>query len=413
MSENDSKLDALNKVLQSKEFQSSKTKKKLLTFLVDSAIHHREVKEFTIASEVFDKKDFDPAADASIRVYISTLRKKLEDYYREEGAGDKIRILLPKGHHDVVFVDSASEPIVDRKPVEKKMQFVLWGAATVILALAALLVAILVNTRNGNYSHDLVWKEFNSSSLPKTLILGNDLFFLHGDAENETIMRKHFINSPSAFETFKSNTGDEKVKQITPYPFFPILSVAPLPVIFQKADLRGCTLLPSSRVVANDLLASDILFVGSFRNLYLLERLLNDRYLTFSLVQDSISITIAANDSTRTLKLLGTPELAHSDLCLLRKIPGPKNNTIILFATFFHTGIRATMDFVGNPDNVKGLEEMFTQKVGHVPRYFDVLFRVSGYSRTAYKINVEHLHAIDPQTLKIWEYAPADSSSNP
>jgi hypothetical protein len=102
-------------------------------------------------------------------------------------------------------------------------------------------------------------------------------------------------------------------------------------------------------------------------------------------------------------KLLGTPESEHSDFCFLRKLPGPKSNTIILFISFFDTGMRATMNFISDPDEMKNLEQMLEKQFGHLPRYFDVLFRVSGYSRTAFKISVEQLHEINPQKLKIWE----------
>jgi hypothetical protein len=179
--------------------------------------------------------------------------------------------------------------------------------------------------------------------------------------------------------------------------------VSPLPTIFQKANLRACALLPSSRVVFNDFLTNDIVFLGSFRNLYLLERLIKDRYLTFNLAQNNNAITIASSDSAKTIRLLGIPDSAHSDYCFFRKMPGPGNNTIILFMSFFDTGMRATMSYMNDPSEMHSLEGKFVNQFGHVPRYFDVLFRVSGFSRTAYKIIPEHLHEIDPTKLEIWE----------
>lgn len=134
-----------------------------------------------------------------------------------------------------------------------------------------------------------------------------------------------------------------------------------------------------------------------------LERLLKDNYLTFNLVRNNISVTGTANDSTRTLKLLGTPDSEHSDFCFFRKLPGPRNNTIILFVSFFDTGMRAAMNFISDPNEVKGLEQVFVRQFGHVPKYIDVLFKVSGYSRTVFKIGVEHLHEINPQKPQGWE----------
>lgn len=55
------------------------------------------IKEYTIALEVLHKDaSFDPRTDPVVRVEASKLRNKLAVYYQSEGAGDPIRIELPK-----------------------------------------------------------------------------------------------------------------------------------------------------------------------------------------------------------------------------------------------------------------------------------------------------------------------------
>ncbi len=403
MTEKENKLEALNRILESKDFQSSKTKRKLLCYLVDAAINNKEIKEFTIASEVFEKKDFNPGEDSSVRVYISNLRKKLEDYYREEGAQDKVKIHIPKGHYEVVFIDSETKQVLGKDPSAKKYKYLLYGSSLTIILLIISFIIVLIITKSKSYDNNFIWTEFNNSENQKTLVLGNDLFYLEGEPENERIVRKHSINTATDFENFKSAIGNEKVKQITPYPFFPISSISSIPAIFSKANLTNCILLASAKTTLNDLLNNDIVFLGSFRNLFLLERLLRDNYIKYNLIQNHISLTINNPDSIKTLNLFGEPGSEHSDYCLLRKIPGPNNNTIIMFISFFDTGMRAAMNFINNNDEIKQLETSLVNKFGTVPKYFDVIFKVSGYSRTALKIHVEEMHMIDPAKLKIWE----------
>jgi hypothetical protein len=66
--------------------------------------HESEVKEFTIASEVFGRKeDYDPRIDSLVRVQAARLRAKLEEYYESEGKEDRVYISLPKGHYVPTF----------------------------------------------------------------------------------------------------------------------------------------------------------------------------------------------------------------------------------------------------------------------------------------------------------------------
>lgn len=88
----------LNKILSSAVFRKSERLNRLLRFLVESSITGAKgpLKEYVIATEVFDKRDsFDPQSDPIVRVQAKRLRAKLLAYYRAEGSSDPIEILLP------------------------------------------------------------------------------------------------------------------------------------------------------------------------------------------------------------------------------------------------------------------------------------------------------------------------------
>ena len=68
----------LEKILNSKEFSGSKIYKSYLTYLIDAANEGKELKETTIAIEVFGKDaGFNPAEDTIVRSHTYNLRKKL------------------------------------------------------------------------------------------------------------------------------------------------------------------------------------------------------------------------------------------------------------------------------------------------------------------------------------------------
>ncbi len=64
-----------------------------------------DVKEYSIAVNALGRSsDFDPQADTIVRVTAHSLRKRLEEYYRTDGADRPIHICLPAGHYVPSFL---------------------------------------------------------------------------------------------------------------------------------------------------------------------------------------------------------------------------------------------------------------------------------------------------------------------
>ena len=63
-----------------------------------------QIKESLIAIEVYGRRpDYNPQVDSTVRVEAGRLRARLRQYYESSGAGDVIRIELPKGTYAPVF----------------------------------------------------------------------------------------------------------------------------------------------------------------------------------------------------------------------------------------------------------------------------------------------------------------------
>jgi len=73
------------------------------------------LREQIIAEEVFGRRDFDPQTDTIVRTQARRLRQRLSDYYRSEGQGQPVLIVIEKGGYVPTFrsvtADTASEPI--------------------------------------------------------------------------------------------------------------------------------------------------------------------------------------------------------------------------------------------------------------------------------------------------------------
>jgi hypothetical protein len=78
----------------------------LLTYLCSKYFAHESegLKEYSIAVEVLGRPtSFDPATDASARVEVHRLRRKLREYYEGEGANHALQIGIPAGSYTPVF----------------------------------------------------------------------------------------------------------------------------------------------------------------------------------------------------------------------------------------------------------------------------------------------------------------------
>ena len=104
-------LDALARVLASDTFAEVFRLKKFLDYSVRETMEGRgdRLKGFVIACEVFEKDDpSDAQTTTVVRVEAGRLRRRLKDYYENEGKSDPIRISMPKGGYSVSFIQNGS-----------------------------------------------------------------------------------------------------------------------------------------------------------------------------------------------------------------------------------------------------------------------------------------------------------------
>ena len=103
----------LSKVLSSKTFADSPRLQEFIHYVVEETLAGRAggIKGVAIAREVFHRDDADDAQTSNIvRVEAGRLRRRLEDYYSQEGTEDQIRIKIPKGGYVPNFERLADDP---------------------------------------------------------------------------------------------------------------------------------------------------------------------------------------------------------------------------------------------------------------------------------------------------------------
>ena len=102
----------LQKMLASKDFETSSRNRRFLAFVVEETLASRSnrIKAYNVALAVFDRSsDFDPLTDPIVRIEASRLRRSIEHYYLTGGLADRVRIAMPKGSYVATFAYANSD----------------------------------------------------------------------------------------------------------------------------------------------------------------------------------------------------------------------------------------------------------------------------------------------------------------
>src|SRR5262249_18065019 len=94
-------------VLASRAFRQSRGLAKLLRYICSKAtveVAGPIPEKRTRANALGKPQDFKESKDASVRVEMHRLRKRLADYYEQEGARHSIRIVIPTGQYAPQFL---------------------------------------------------------------------------------------------------------------------------------------------------------------------------------------------------------------------------------------------------------------------------------------------------------------------
>jgi hypothetical protein len=144
------------RVAASSSFLKSNRLRELLLFLCERALSdpNGTIREADVGAGVFGRQPgYDTAQDPLVRVQVSQLRKKLQQYFLDEGRDEPVTIEIPKGAYTPVFCVRPVEPVTEPPPAPAPtpapapLSRAAWLRKNrMTLALALLAVAIMVTT---------------------------------------------------------------------------------------------------------------------------------------------------------------------------------------------------------------------------------------------------------------------------
>ncbi len=203
----------LEDVLASPAFKKAPTLCRLLCYLWEQ--RNGEVSEYAIATEALGRKvDFEPRADATVRVLVSRLRQRLKDFYESDGAELPTRIVIPIGSHQVQIVEAPRQPVEDGQSLEslpfllqreaRNRRFILAQTLAIgVLVLACIGLVLergraVKNAREEKTSNlPIFWRNFLENGKETLIIMPTPVFF---GWRNGAFVRDVNVNDFARFE---------------------------------------------------------------------------------------------------------------------------------------------------------------------------------------------------------------------
>lgn len=186
---------------------------RLFDFLVLSATSQRRPKEFEVAAAVFGRDaNFDGAQDASVRVAIHRLRKKLDEFYAGPGRDEPVRLVIPKGRYRMVIeAQAAPEVVPGSRPVPPIRRPLAWIVGLLLALNAALYggfwVSHSADWRLDRVRHASPWAPLLSNGLPTLLVVGDYYIFSESDPARgvDRLVREYGVNSRGDLDVWLMN----------------------------------------------------------------------------------------------------------------------------------------------------------------------------------------------------------------
>jgi len=95
--------ELVQRILRSRQFAHAESLRRILQYLCSHS--GRSLKEYEIAVDALGRgADFDPKTDPIVRVSICAIRERLKSYFEDEGAAESLRLSIPKGRYEAVFL---------------------------------------------------------------------------------------------------------------------------------------------------------------------------------------------------------------------------------------------------------------------------------------------------------------------
>jgi hypothetical protein len=443
----------LERVFKSRHFAHAPKKQKFLQVVCDFYLSGRahELNEYLIGREVFERDDsYNPGADPIVRVGAHDVRKRLELYYQSEGAHDELRLEIPVGSYEPVFIKKPTTGApgenahtaqhsntlalpADAPPVEgirgsaphpadkTRAALQALGAAVALLAVTA--VALFFSNRNlrqqvaearaltGPASYGPVWEPFLMSEDPTLLVLSNPPAYRFVNAgDPDVVVRGSVALSPEQAAALGEALRGKFIIRNTPAPRLTLTldtytGVGEAIGLHRLTDLfrgtgRGVLIKQSRTISAEDVKNHNLVLLGSvWANEWSGKLPVKEDFsYTGNATIENHRPRAGEEREYRSQFDEQTGELKEDYALITVKPNISSQNTVMILAGIRSAGTEAAAEFVTAKNRLQELTRRLQQagSQGDLPRYYHALLKVGVENGIPTTISLVAVHELSP-----------------
>jgi len=364
---------------------------RLFDYLAQCAVAGARPKEFEVAAAVFGRgAAFDGSQDASVRVAVHRLRRKLEEFYAGAGRDEPMRLTIPRGEYRMV-----AEPRPGEAPATAPARP--WGryALAVLAVLAVLNLAAWAAfwTTHGTEralaraQASPPWAALLKSDAPTLLVLGD--YYIFGEIDERAginrLVREYGINSREDLDAWLMDNPKAmgSYRDLDLY-YLPVGAAFALRAIVPIVS-RGAAKADSLHVVMASDLTPDMLKRNNIVYLGYLSGLGVLRAPVFAGSRFAIGETYDELKDTVTAKTYASQEGGPSagnanrrDYGYVAAFRGPAGNRVVVIAGDRDTGLQQAAEAMASPESLKAL----ARSAGAADS-FEALYEAEGIGRSS------------------------------
>ncbi len=392
----------LLRVASSPPFQKSNRLRELLLFVGEHSLSHGELhlREQEIGVAVFGRREnYDTSQDTLVRVQASQLRKKLQQYFEEEGREEPLVVELPKGSYALHFrprelpaVASAAAEEGAGAPGRDRYRRPLIATSLAAGVLLAICIALLLHNnslrRRAEFamgpkpSVDRLWKQMFDNGLHSYLVLADANLVVFEDAIKQHVSLPDYQN-----KEFR-RLAEQRIED-------PAIRALVLNVVNRNhtsmADtgvMRKIALMFASNALPFDVInarEATINQVTSHSNSILMGSRRANPWVT--LYEDKLNFRTVFEESPKVAYFVNQspqpgeqPEYrgvwAQRGFCRVAYLPGAKGNGLVLLIS--GTDIQSTEaggEFLTSENSIRRLRESFGLRGNEPMPHFEVLLQ--------------------------------------
>jgi hypothetical protein len=381
-------------------FRHRESFRKLLTYLADRTLEGsaESLKEYTVGVELLGKPEtYDPREDATVRVQISKLRQKLEEYYLGEGREDVIVVELPRRQIGLTFhfrqqpldIPAAPAPSAVVEPGRGQWNPRLWqiGAGAAVLCATAFLIGrqfapgptAAAKVSAAAPEVEQFWQPLLGDGRPVLASLGTPMF-----------VRFRGARVRAGHEDFETAKTDSRIKHIQTLfdspdiqPSYIYTGVGEATAAFEISKLFtrwnvDVQLRRNASLTWDDISNNNLIILGSAKY---------NPHIRHLPVEQAFLVEAAGVTNLRPgpgeppkflRKYAGDPDRSIiEDYAVVSRLPGVNGRgAIIVLGASATEGTAAAVAYLTDAAQLRDLFQRMRNASGQVPKYFEAVLRV-------------------------------------